>query len=298
MDNNQNNQKNKKESFILYNSFWDSLTILNDSQLGLLFRAIYHSVLGLDPIDLTTDGFVWMAFNFIHHQIRLDTEKYEHICRARADAGIKSGLARRNKTKQNEHMFNNINNNDNGNDKESVADNADNDVETLGVATTTKEYYEYYSIIYFRNITHPVEETKAFIDYYEDQQWTLKGGRVLTTLSERCAKANKWTPHNPLNTASRVDADFLERWHQIYERMKSNGVSLSILYASLDEKINIRYPGSAPDMLFIKAPKVVVEYLKSTKEKEYKDILLELCQTMNHKRSTKAVDFFPLEDIV
>lgn len=303
--------ENKKESFLLYYSFWNSLSIMNDVQLGLLFRAIYHYVLDLEPIDLKSDGVVWMAFTFIRNQIKLDSQKYEEKCKLRAEAGVKSGIVRRQKKEQNEHVLYSTNklndtqqneqmfdatehNDNNGKEKEYVGDNDDDNV-SLGVATSNKEFFKYYSIIFFRNITHPMDETKAFVDYYEDNKWTLSGGRELITLAERCKKAIKWTPHDPKNAAPRVEPAFLETWKKIWERMNTLSVSDIILHDSLNERISIRYSGQALDRLFIKAPRSVVNYLSATEE--YNDILSEFRQIMNKIRTTRSIEFFALEDL-
>ena len=67
----------KKESFLLYNNFYEPIKHLDDKKLGQLFRAIYEYQVNGEIIDLDSD--VKMAFDFFKNQLDVDSEKYKKI---------------------------------------------------------------------------------------------------------------------------------------------------------------------------------------------------------------------------
>lgn len=126
-----------KKSFVLYTEYEENLEELPDVELGQLFRAIFSYVnRGIVP-DLSPS--TRMAFSFIRKDLDRNQAKYEETCRRRAEAGIKSGEARRAKAKnaeqagtkrtnvqfvqQNEQAGTKRTDNDNDNDNENVNDN-------------------------------------------------------------------------------------------------------------------------------------------------------------------------------
>lgn len=86
-----------KKSFVLYTEYEENLEELPDEELGQLFRAIFSYVnRGVVPeLSASTK----MAFSFIRKDLDRNQAKYEETCRRRAEAGIKSGEARRAKAK-------------------------------------------------------------------------------------------------------------------------------------------------------------------------------------------------------
>ena len=126
-----------KKSFVLYTEYEENLEELPDEELGQLFRAIFSYVnRGIVP-DLSPS--TRMAFSFIRKDLDRNQAKYEETCRRRAEAGIKSGEARRAKAKnaeqsgtkrtnvqfvqQNEQAGTKRTDNDNVNDNENENDN-------------------------------------------------------------------------------------------------------------------------------------------------------------------------------
>lgn len=89
-----------RDSFVLYTAYAEHINRLNIEQRGVLLTAIfnYENELDLPPMDGITD----MAFSFIKSQLDRDYEKYLKKVEGRKNAGKASGLARKNKSEQNE----------------------------------------------------------------------------------------------------------------------------------------------------------------------------------------------------
>lgn len=87
-----------KNSFILYTEIWPAIQKLDMEQRGKLFTAIMKHSLGEAPekLDILTD----VIFAFIASQMDRAEEKYQEVCRRRAEYGRKGGLAKASKSKQ------------------------------------------------------------------------------------------------------------------------------------------------------------------------------------------------------
>lgn len=81
----------KKDSFVLYNSFYDPIKELKNEQLGKLFRAIFNYTING---EITQDNEILIAFMFIKNQIDLDTKKWEEAKKKRSEAGRLGGINR------------------------------------------------------------------------------------------------------------------------------------------------------------------------------------------------------------
>ncbi len=77
----------KKETFIIHAADWENLTELDDTQLGVLFRALMMNQREeeLPKMDRATK----MAFKFMAAQIERDNEKYNAIVEKRRAAAQK-----------------------------------------------------------------------------------------------------------------------------------------------------------------------------------------------------------------
>ena len=82
---------NEKESFILYNSFYEPIKALKNEQLGKLLRAIFNYTING---EITQDNEIMVAFMFIKNQIDRDTEKWEDERNKRKEAGRLGGIKR------------------------------------------------------------------------------------------------------------------------------------------------------------------------------------------------------------
>ena len=118
-----------KNSFILYTEIWPAIQKLDMEQRGKLFTAIMKHALGEEPekLDILTD----VIFTFIKSQLDRDEQKYQEVCKRRAEYGRRGGLAtakqkqaKATKSKQDQaNQADNDNDNDNENDNENDNDN-------------------------------------------------------------------------------------------------------------------------------------------------------------------------------
>lgn len=74
----------KKKSFILYADYIKHIRRLPDEEAGRLFKAIFDYVNEGKLPDL--DGMAAMAFSFIANQLDTDLQKYETVCKKRAES--------------------------------------------------------------------------------------------------------------------------------------------------------------------------------------------------------------------
>jgi hypothetical protein len=196
-----------------------------------------------------------------------------------------------NKDEQNDHLFDSPNyseqnehtktlssktNNDvhnvnvdvyeNGNVKDN-GDDGDDDRNKTGTSSTTistssaYDFWDFYPVMFFMGFKNPVQVTKECVRYYEDQNWTLRGGRKLLTLDEKVKKARKWVPKDPSLKSPRTDMDFLAQWAIIWGTMKKEGAPEKILKAALDERIRAEINDSLKTMT-IYLPQDVVNYIE------------------------------------
>lgn len=80
-----------KNSFIVYTEIWPAIQKLDMEQRGKLFTAIMKHALGEDPekLDILTD----VIFSFIAAQMDRAEEKYQDVCKRRAEYGRRGGIA-------------------------------------------------------------------------------------------------------------------------------------------------------------------------------------------------------------
>ena len=84
-------KKEDKESFILYNSFYEPIKSLKNEQLGRLLRAIFNYTING---EITQEDDIMIAFMFIKGQIDKNTEKWEIEKNKRSEAGRLGGIQR------------------------------------------------------------------------------------------------------------------------------------------------------------------------------------------------------------
>ena len=88
----------EKDSFVLYNSYYDLIEDLDMEQRGALLTAILEHSLGIEQTDL--DPITKLAYRVIASQLARDRKKWERTCKKRAEAGRRGGLAKASKAKQ------------------------------------------------------------------------------------------------------------------------------------------------------------------------------------------------------
>lgn len=131
----------KKDSFILYKSFYEPLKMLSEKQLGKLFKAIFeYQISGKTEVDLD----IQMAFAFIKNQLDIDYGKYEEKVKKNSDNGRKGGRPpktdkqeekadAKNKSQKSEHQNDKAKKayNDNEYDNDNENDNENENVDDL-----------------------------------------------------------------------------------------------------------------------------------------------------------------------
>lgn len=137
-----------KNSFILYTEIWPAIQKLDMEQRGKLFTAIMKHAIGEPPekLDILTD----VVFTFIASQLDRDEQKYQEVCKRRAEYGRRGGLAtakqkqaKASKSKQDQaNQADNENDNDNDNeydnDNENENDNEAQAPEALSLLPGTE----------------------------------------------------------------------------------------------------------------------------------------------------------------
>lgn len=87
-----------KESFVIYNSFYEPIKTLKNEQLGKLLRAIFdYTIEG----KITQDQDILIAFMFIKNQLDIDADKWKEEKRKRSEAGRLGGINRAKNQNQN-----------------------------------------------------------------------------------------------------------------------------------------------------------------------------------------------------
>lgn len=81
------------DGIILYTSQYAAISRLSIEQKGRLLDCIFLKALG-EPIDISDDPVLAMAFAFVEEQMDSNAAKYEQIVEKRREAGRKGGLKR------------------------------------------------------------------------------------------------------------------------------------------------------------------------------------------------------------
>lgn len=182
-----------KKSFVLYTEIWPAIQKLDMEQRGALFTAIMQHALGEEPdkLDILTD----IVFSFIASQMDRADEKYQDVCRRRAEYGRRGGLAsaqaKASKSKQRQaNQADSDNEPDSDPDSERDSDNepehdSENespkgDSSCIGAnartTKTTKSSWRAPSVdevqAYCWERSNSVDP-EAFVDYYEANGWMV-----------------------------------------------------------------------------------------------------------------------------
>jgi len=82
-------KESQNKSFVLYTDYAKHIALLTNEETGELLKALFKYVeFGTQP---EFSGALMMCFSFIADQIARDKEKYQDVCKKRAEAGRKGG---------------------------------------------------------------------------------------------------------------------------------------------------------------------------------------------------------------
>lgn len=201
----------KKESFILYNSFYEPIKALKNEQLGKLLRAIFNYTING---EITQDEEIIIAFMFIKNQLDIDSTKWEEERNKRSEAGRLGGIKRAinqnqvlsSKSKQclndlsdgkqtQANQADNVNDNVNVNVNDNVNDIIINNNNAKKFKKPTLEEVENYCKERNNGIN-----AQHFIDFYESKGWKVGNNQMkdwkacVRTWESRNTKTIKSTP--------------------------------------------------------------------------------------------------------
>lgn len=169
----------KRDSFIIYASFYEPISGLTNEQLGRLFRALFlWRITGEEKVEPD----ILMAFKFFIHQIVIDDERYLKKCNQnrhniekrwdKNDTPVYDGIQPNTNNTYKEK--DNPNDNPNGNVFNVGADAPKPTKRTLFVSPTLEEVQAY-----ALEVGAPERESSAFYDYHSASGWILSGGRKM-----------------------------------------------------------------------------------------------------------------------
>lgn len=174
-----------KDSFVLYNSFYDPIKSLKNEQLGKLFRSIFNYTING---EITQDNDILIAFMFIKNQIDIDSKKWEQEKQKRSDAG-KKGMASRwnNNVKSVITKDNNVINDitkitDNVNVNENVYVNVnekDNNKYIVEDNSVVKDIIDYLNLRTGQHYKHSTPKTRTLINARIKEGFTLDDFKIV-----------------------------------------------------------------------------------------------------------------------
>lgn len=181
----------KRDSFIMYTSFYEPVKDFSDEQLGQLFRAIFANRREEESECHLTDAAVKIAFRFIANQFAVDDSKYEKTYAQRIKAAEASVNARKRSL-----TSVNLNENENVNDNVNVNVIKEKDKEKVAVAPLAPKSSPIKRFIKptLLELQQYCQEARlnincdAFLDYYEANGW--KVGR--DSMKDWRAAARNW----------------------------------------------------------------------------------------------------------
>lgn len=120
----------KRESFLMYKSFYEPIKQLSTEGKGMLLVAVFEYQINGIEIDLPPD--VRMCFAFLKNQFRLDNIKFDKTSEKRAEFGKKGGIAKASKSYQSIANDSKPSYNENENENENEKDNDTVNKNTVG----------------------------------------------------------------------------------------------------------------------------------------------------------------------
>ena len=156
-----------KDSFVLYNSFYEPIKALKNEQLGKLLRAIFNYTING---EITQDSDILIAFMFIKNQLDMDAKKWKDIRQKRSEAGKKhkgNQYTNDNKMEQMEQNGTNGSVNVNVNVDDNVYNKKENTKRKKFDKPTIDEIRQY-CLERSNGI-----DAEAFYDFYEAKDWCV-----------------------------------------------------------------------------------------------------------------------------
>ena len=204
--------RGKKNTIVLNLNDFDALKILNDDQLGRLFRALFKHYRG-EKCEIEDD--IGWPFRWVSAEIDRYNKNYLEVCEIRSVSGQKGGL-KRSEAIANVAKLANV---------AKVAKLADTDNDNdLDIIIEIKR------VLLFEKLICPVQcEFERFWNHYSKNGWT-DGNGVLITNKIACVKNWKIDGNKSLRKLSSVHA---KAWKKVYDLLKDkekNELMLTDIY--------------------------------------------------------------------
>ena len=156
-----------KDSFVLYNSFYEPLKSLSNEQLGRLFKAIFNYTING---EVTQENDIIIAFMFIKDQLDRDSSKWQEIRKKRSEAGKRHKGNQYSKMEQMEQVFQNGTNG-------TVDVDVDVDVDVIKKKKNNKK--KNFKVPTLEEVEEYCKErsnginAQSFIDFYDSKGWMI-----------------------------------------------------------------------------------------------------------------------------
>lgn len=199
-----------KDSFVMYNSFYEPIKTLKNEQLGKLLRAIFdYTING----EITQDSEIIVPFMFIKNQLDMDLKKWQDIKRKRSEAGKKhTGNQYTNDDKWNKMEQNGTNGTVNVNENVNVnVINKKENIKRKSFIKPTLQEVEEYCKERNNNI-----DPQQFIDFYESKGWKVGN----QSMKDWKACVRTWEKRNTTTKVEKPLPDWLGK--EIVEQIATN----------------------------------------------------------------------------
>ena len=171
-----------RDSFVLYVKYLDNIELLSMEQRGILITALMKYVLGRELPGM--DEVTYMAFSFIRAQLDRDFEKYDEICRKRAEAGKLGGRPKKQEEPEKTEGFSEKQTKAKGfSEKQKNPDN-DNEYDNDLKENTLKSVKEKFrpptadEVRAYCSERGNSVDPQAFVDFYESKGWMIGKNRM------------------------------------------------------------------------------------------------------------------------
>ena len=194
----------KKDSFVFYRGFYESILDLPDEDQLILFRSI--CAYGLDQrepdfSELTSNRYLKAIFAGFKPQMDVNHKRFINGCKGGAKAGNQNARKQPKTTKAQPNENENENENEN----------------SSSFAPGGAEKEKIFSIFFFdKNFLRPEREVERFWNYYSGNGWKWGEGRQIADIE---AVARQWKGESE---EKRFDREFLD-WYQMVFQCVSKG---------------------------------------------------------------------------
>ena len=205
----------KRKTAIIYESFYDAISGLEDSDFVLMIKAYCNYALNGSEPQLS--GYLLSMWKLIKPIIDKNNQLYEN--------GSKGGRKSTNQTGTKvEPTENQTGTNVEPTPSNDVDEDVDKDSLSLSREVREEEREKFFEIFFFRNFRNPAREVDRFVNHYQATGWMRKGERVV----DKAALAKAWAEEKTTEPP-RYPVGFLQCWREIYDKLSAVAVCRDML---------------------------------------------------------------------